>query len=542
MEDYHAQQLERHTPIVVMATGMGKSTVIAKLAADEFARGGRVLLLAHRRELLDQMLATIVAVAPGVVTAANMGVVQGVANQTDRAVVAATFQTLSRSPKRVDALGERTLVLVDEVHHSTAPSYIKVLEKLGVVDGRTKACGFTATATRADGTLGDVWDKVVFERGLMWAIDNGFLIKPHGLTVVHPDLELDKVKIVAGDYQARDLEKAMRASSESTVTAMMTHAADKRCIVFAAGVEHAYEITERLNEMEPHSALTVVGSMTRKEKDTVFDLFRRGSIKHMVTVQVLTEGADFPMCDCVVMARPTRSQVLYTQMVGRALRLHEDKESALVLDVAGTTQDMSLRTITCLVPSAEQQRVSPTSTDDPGQAPAPEPKVIRDRIGVVPMEETDLLATSPALWLTTKGGYRFLDLSDGCFVFVYPKAEDLTPGCAAKVGCTKVKVTAKHYWLLDKGIAPGNGTVEQAIEACELVAERWGGIPDRNAPWRQRPTPSEKQVNFALKLGVKDAKRMTKARLSDEISIALASRVIDPMVKAWEAQEGNTLP
>ena len=110
MENYHAQQLERHTPIVVMATGMGKSTVIAKLAADEFARGGRVLLLAHRRELLDQMLATIVAVAPGVVTAANMGVVQGQANQTDRAVVAATFQTLSRSPKRVDALGERTLV------------------------------------------------------------------------------------------------------------------------------------------------------------------------------------------------------------------------------------------------------------------------------------------------------------------------------------------------------------------------------------------------------------------------------------------------
>lgn len=506
----------RRTPVVVLPTGTGKSTVIASLAVESARRGLRVVMLAHRQELLDQMAASVAAVDP---SAPPVGIVQGERDNPTPAIVAASFQTLAANPSRLESLGRREVVLVDEMHHSTAMTYHGVLEDLGATDGRAWVCGFTATASRADGGLGQVWDTVVYERSLAWAIRSGYLVRPRGLTVVLPDLDLTEVTVRSGDYAPGELSEAMASSVGTTVAAMRTHAAGRRSIVFAAGVDHAEGLAAALTASGvPAGAVT--GAMSTEARAVVYDAFRSGELEAMVTVQVLTEGADFPMCDCVVMARPTRSQVLYSQMVGRAVRLYPGKDDALVLDLAGTVRDMSLVTLSSLDPDAPAARVSPTSVEDPGQEERPKRERV-ERIGPVALEDVDLLATSPATWLATPRGVRFLDCQDGTLVFLWPA----NPSGHATVGVMR-NPPAEGDGFDPDGPLP----LEAAVERAESIASAVGVLPSREAAWRKRGAPSDGQVRLARSLRVPDAERKTRARLSDDISTALAAARLDPYV------------
>ena len=517
--------LERYTPVVVLPTGTGKSTVIAKLATEARRLGLRVAMLAHRRELLDQMAASVSAVAP---TLPPVGIVQGERNAPEADVVAASFQTLVASPARLAELGRREVVLVDEMHHSAAETYKGVLDDLGVTkydtDRPVFACGFTATASRADGGLVDIWDKVVYEKSLSWAIKQGYLVTPRGLTVVLPDLDLSHVTVRAGDYAAGELEHVMQASVDTTVAAMLTHAAGRASIVFAAGVDHAEALADALTANGVRAA-AVTGAMSAEARAEVYAAFTEARLDAMVTVQVLTEGADFPRCDAVVMARPTRSQTLYSQMVGRAVRLYPGKDDALVLDLAGVTRDMSLVTLSDLTTEAHTARVSPTSTDDPGQdEPAPKPER-KQRIGVADLEHIDLLAVSPANWLVTAKGVRFLDVGNKALVFLWPPHPEGSH--EVMVGVVHTPPKPGDGWLYN-GYA---GELADAIEAAEHAAETYGQLPPRQAPWRNRATPSQAQINLAKGLGIADADDKTRARLSDDISTALATKRLDPFVK-----------
>lgn len=510
--EYWSAERERYTPVVVLPTGTGKSTVIAAIADKSASLGLGVLLLAHRRELLDQMVASVDAVAPG---RWSTGIVQGERDNPHADIVAASFQTLTSSPTRLESLGERRVVLVDEMHHSAAPTYASVLEALGVLDGRAFACGFTATASRADGGLGAIWDTVVMERSLSWAIKQGYLVKPEGLTVVLPDLDLSKVTVRAGDYAPGELSEVMSSSVETTVTAMLTHAADRRSIVFAAGVDHADELAHALTRHGVPAA-SVTGDMSTEDREAVYTAYRSGQLQAMVTVQVLTEGADFPACDCVVMARPTRSQTLYSQMVGRAVRLYPGKQSALVLDLAGTVRDMSLVTLSDLDADTSSKRVSPVSDADPGQDEPATPRERKQRIGVADLETIDLLATSPVNWLVTPGGVQFIDCAHGVLVFLWPAGPELY-----------------HVGLMHNPPAKSDGFIatdlpaERAKDLAETIGDREGILPDRSASWRQRSAPSESQIRLATALGVEQASDKTRARLSDDISIVKAAARLD---------------
>lgn len=509
--------------MVVLPTGTGKSTVIAKLATQARDMGLSVAMLAHRRELLDQMAASVGLVDP---SGAPVGLVQGERNQDPgAAIVAASFQTL-QSSKRLESIGRRDVVLVDEMHHSTAPTYMEVLNQLGVTSPDPArpvwACGFTATADRQDGGLGRVWDSVVYERSLVWAIQQGYLVRPHGLTVVLPDLDLSQVTVRAGDYAPGELEEAMSASTETTVVAMLTHARGRRSIVFAAGVDHAEELAGALTR-HGVTAAAVTGAMSTEEREDVYARYRSGALQAMVTVQVLTEGADFPMCDTVVMARPTRSQTLYSQMVGRAVRLYEGKTDALVLDLAGTVRDMSLITLSNLSPDLETKRVSVDSVEDPGQEQEPAKRERKERIGAIELEDWDLVAASvsEAAWLKTPGGIRFLDGQDGVMVFLWPQGQDLY----------SVGLMHSPAWPDTDGFVHADLPLEDALVLAEQTVTHYGKLPIRDAPWRRKGQPSEGQLRMARSLGIPDAEHKTRARLSDDISTALAAKRLDPYLK-----------
>lgn len=513
---------DRYTPIVVAATGLGKSSILAALAVKSRELGLRVAMLAHRRELLDQMAATVQAVDPA---GERVGIVQGERDDSDPAIVAASFQTLTTSPARLAELGRREVVLCDECHHAPSETYKRVFDDLGVttpdVDRQVFACGVTATASRADGGLGDVWDSIVFERSLAWAIREGYLVTPRGLTVVLPELDLTKVRVRAGDYAPGELSQAMEASVATTVQAMVSHSPDRRHIVFAAGVDHANALAQALSQAGIQAA-AVTGDMDTAAREEVYSRYRAGDLQSMVTVQVLTEGADFPMCDCVVMARPTRSHTLYTQMVGRAVRLHPGKEDALVLDLAGTVRDMSLVSVSDLGCDTPVKRVSPTSDEDPGQKQLAPPKPRRE--GVVELEDIDLLAGSNANWLSTPAGVRFLDCQDGVLVFLWPA--NPAPTDCVDVGIMHNPPRSTDGWHR-QGLS-----LEDATAAAEELAATAGTFPSRTAPWRRRSHPSQGQVRLAKTLGIPRAEHKTRARLSDDISQYMAAARLDPYVES----------
>ncbi|QGJ94163.1 DNA helicase [Corynebacterium phage EmiRose] len=507
--DYWGADRERYTPMVVMATGLGKSTLIARLAAEAASMGLRVVMLAHRGELLNQMLDTVEAVAPGEY---STGLVQGNSDEHGAQIVAASFQTMA-SPRRLASIGKRDVVLVDEAHHSMAPTYLEVLKGLGVGTPTTFACGFTATAQRTENDLGKLWDTIVFERSITWAIKNGYLSAPRGLVVVMPELDaLKDVTIRAGDFAPGELDGVMSASIETVVDAIETHAPDRRSIVFAPGVDSCLGLAEALTA-RGIPAGGVVGDMSRAAREEVYEAYRRGEIRVMVTVQVLTEGADFPMCDCVVIARPTKSQTLYSQMVGRALRLHAGKTDALVLDLAGTTLDKRLKTLSSLGTDTKPKRVSPVSDDDPGQEEPTEAPARIQREGAVQVLPIDLLASSSCTWLATHKGVPFIDIGGGAIVAAI---EDRGHIYAMALLKAKPPVIEGPY-----------PDLPAAMEEAERLGARYGTLPDNGARWRSKSAPSEAQKNMARSLGIDSPDKKTRARLSDDISIAMASAIID---------------
>jgi superfamily II DNA or RNA helicase len=524
-------------PAAVLATGLGKTCIFARMAAEHVAtEKTRVVILVHRDELADQTLDKLKQTEPSLF----MGKVKAKDDNIAADVMVCSVQTLARETRLhrlVDSqkvCGPIGLVIVDECHFAAAVSYRNILAALGCYSGMpgTRAVGFTATLARGDGQgLGDVWEDAVFERSPLWGMAHGYLTDVKSKIVDVDALHLGGVKTSKGDYQASDLGDAMMEAGGPQIIAKVLeeHAADRRSpIVFTPTVEMARAVAEALP-----SAAYVHGGTPRSERLEIYRRFRTGEVRTLVNCMVLTVGFDAPWADCAVIARPTKSQPLFVQMAGRVLRPSPTtgKRDALVLILAG--EGGSLCTLVDLEPGLEGKEVKDGETLADAYEREESRKSAKIPSGSLRFELThrdhDLFGRSEAYsWLRTRAGVQFIPLGGKGEVVLWPSRE-LEKWDVAYVppdGTVQNIRAGRSSWeRLHAGLDLGMAMAWAETEATD----RSGLNMTKSAAWRKKPA-SEKQVKVLRYLGIPAPDGLRAGLASNLIDVATASRKLDPFM------------
>ncbi|RME98662.1 MAG: DEAD/DEAH box helicase [Alphaproteobacteria bacterium] len=327
-------------PAVVLPTGSGKTHVIAELCRDAVQKwDGRVIVLAHVKELLEQAAGKLRAVAPDL----PIGVFSAGLGRRDIGY-AVTIAGIQSVYQRAHDLGPFDLVIVDEAHLIPPDGegmYRRFLTDARDVCAHQRVVGLTATPYRMKtGTIcapENVLHEVCFEAGVRELIVQGYLCplksRAGKATADTSDLHVRGGEFVAGELEDRMDEAGLVARACAEV---VTATRDRRAtLIFASGVRHGRHIARVLNERHGLECGFVCGETPTKERDELIDRFKSGNLHYLANVNVLTTGFDAPNVDCVAMLRPTMSPGLYYQMVGRGFRLAPGKTECLVLDFGG---------------------------------------------------------------------------------------------------------------------------------------------------------------------------------------------------------------
>lgn len=538
---------------VILPTGAGKTVVFSELIRRWLknpARRGRVLVLAHREELLDQAVRKLrdaLGAGPG---APRVGLVKGQQHNGVLAdAVVASVQTL-RNAKRRAQLRDVGLIVVDECHHATADSYRIILDHYGAFadDGSdgVRVVGCTATMSRGDkARLADIWPEIVYERDIAWMIRQGYLCGVRGIRVQVPDLDLRRVKRLAGDFSESALGEALEGSlaPEMIAKAYAEHAEGRQGILFAPTVSSAAVIGEAVAETGPAVRL-VHGAMATRERHAALDAFREGSVRVLASCMILTEGTDLPMAKVGIMARPTTVSALYVQMAGRVLRPYPGETRATLLDVCGVTSKHSLiapvdlfgKELDAVEVDDELLQIlcehcGVTGGHDPGCPTLPltldddldDAAGVDESVGLVgelEAVEVDLFHGSKSAWLRTYAGYWFLPAGRERYIAIVPGEDrstfDVVWMHAYRHGVSGWVARGVSELSYAQAFAEGNVTREEKM------------ITSRESSWRARRA-SEKTHAHAARIGLMLDPDVRGGEASDLIARHAASSRIDPV-------------
>jgi superfamily II DNA or RNA helicase len=319
--------------LVALPTGSGKTVVFSELA--RLARR-QVLVLAHREELLAQAHDKI---SRALGDASRVAIEQGERRAPPGAhVVVCSIRSL-REERLTRLLEGRDvgLVVYDECHHAAADDNLRVLRQLGAFAPHWTGTllGFTATTQRGDGQgLDGVFERIVYARSLPEMIADGYLAGLRGFRVA-TGADLTRLSGGGLDFAEDELAEAVDLEDRNALVARTIQelARDRRTIAFCVNVQHARNLARSLNVLGVPAGV-VHGAMPPEQRAAELATFRAGKTRVLTNVAVLTEGFDDPEVSCIAMARPTRSEGLYAQCVGRGTRLHPGKRDCLVLDFA----------------------------------------------------------------------------------------------------------------------------------------------------------------------------------------------------------------
>ena len=525
---YRAWEEEHRNVLVVAATGAGKTVIFLQIVNEvlQHRPNARFLIIAHRKELIDQPAERMRQFWPD--SADRVGIVMAETDEPQAQVVIATVQTL-QSRRRIDGIlahGQIDYLIIDEAHHSSAAGYLSVIETLREANPEMLHLGVTATPVRADGN-GLPYDVKAAHYGIKELVKSKFLAPPRWLAI-STAIDIGQVAINYGGSSGADFNQTQLKSVfeteqcfELVAESHKKYADGRKALAFTTSVEGAYRLAEAFNNAGIPAA-AADGTTDKKSRAEILKAFRRGEYDVLCNAALWTEGLDLPEVSCVHQVRPTRSDGLYLQMIGRALRLFPGKEDALILDYApadarnvvmmGDVLGVDVNKEVYIEEDAEEGEVIAGFTFDG------EIRWMEDSPMEIVSRQLDYLNLSPYRWQNTeKGGWSFLGLGPGRdntdrTLAISPAGDTMELWGVAK---REFEQWHKAYKLFE-------GTFEEVSAVADSYIEQWGNevLAAKKRTWRNG-LPSEGQLKYAKRLGI-NCIGMNRGDVADAITYKLA--------------------
>ena len=463
--------------LIVLPTGTGKTIVFSKIAEDRVRLGERVLILAHRGELLDQAADKLEK---------STGLRCSIEKAEDSCldswyrVTVGSVQSLQRQ-KRLDQFSSDYFnsIIVDEAHHCLSSGYQTVLQHFD----QANVLGVTATPDRGDmRNLGEYFDALAYEYTLPRAIKDGYLTPIKAMTIPLT-LDLTGVSMQNGDYKLGEIDTALDPYLYQIADEMLKNCADRKSVVFLPLIKTSQKFTQILNSKGFRAAEVNGNSDDRAQILADFDA---GKYNVLCNSMLLTEGWDCPSVDCIIPLRPTKVRSLYSQMVGRGTRLCDGKKDLLVLDFLWNTEKHELCHPANLICESAEVATKMTENIDTAGCPVDIMEAEKQAAEDVVAQREEALAKQLA-----EMRHRKKKLVDPLQFEMSIQAEDLanyTPSFGWEMGPPSGKQTATLEKL---GILPDE--IENAGKAKLLL--------DRLAFRREEGLTTPKQIRFLEQKG-----------------------------------------
>lgn len=411
LRDYQAEALAaiHATPctrqLVALPTGAGKTVLFATLTRD---RGPNALVIAHRTELITQAAERLECFYPG-----NVGILQADRRDLDAPVLVASVQTAPRHLAALRLRNDRTLI-IDEAHHAAAETYRHLVHALGFMAGNPDRLllGVTATPNRADGIgLDCVFEQISYQKSILDLMDSGYLVDLRGIHV-KTQTNLDTVRTTAGDFSTAELARAINTPERNRIIVeAFRDFGQVPAVAFCADIQHSLDLAEALTAAG-YRAAAVTGQTHPDERAATLAALAAGDLDVVTNCNVLTEGFDCAALRCLLMARPTKSAALYTQMIGRGTRLHPGKTEALVLEFNDSRPEVCTLAALTGLPVKDKESVKEAHQADRERlASKPAPEVL-----AVTVEPFELFRRSAFNWYQNDRGNWVLKTAAGYIV------------------------------------------------------------------------------------------------------------------------------
>lgn len=529
LEAYHRQP-HGGSALLVLPTGGGKTLVFAEIAR---RLGLTTLIIAHREELLTQAADKYRLVD----STAIIGQVGAGRHEWGTPVTVASVQTISR-PDHLNTLQRFNyqLVICDECHHAMAASYRAVLDMLP--DAFVVAV--TATPDRLDGqSIETLFGAPVFSASIVEMVARGYLCDLRAIAV-KTATDLSGVHTQAGDFKANELEEIVDTPerNERVVRAYLEHANGRQALCFAVTVAHAQHLADTFACFNVPSSV-VSGETPPEERRLRLSAYERGTLAVLCNVGVLTEGYDMPATSCIILARPTQSRALFTQMVGRGTRLAPGKRDCIILDVTDNCLKLRLHPVTLGAALGKDLKegesvIEATVREEEAMPGACEQRQRRTR---VTKRTQDLLLNllAPMDWQRDPDGVYWLEVGEQKHRITMTPSED-------REGTYTVKAALApgYQWQTWLTNAPLSWAQQHAESKAKLLEsrEKKRTRGDRTAPWREKPA-SLKQLETLHLWGIPHAEELTAGEASDLISQAGGVRLVDSTA-SWRAKPASS--
>lgn len=506
--------------ILSMSTGSGKTLVFSHLYERLKSRlDGKMLVVAHTEELISQAIEKLKSANPSLRIDKEMAEYKADPSQAE--IVVASVATLGRkNTSRLDRFNpdDFSTVIIDECHHSVSESYQNILKHFKVLEENTSKLllGFTATPMRSDGrALGQIYKKMAFVYSLRQAITDNWLAPVRGYRI-STKTDISNVSTAGGDFNKIELEATINTPerNKAIVEAWQKWGDSRPTLAFVAGVEHAKALSGAFKGAGVPSEAVWGDDPDRASK---LDTFRTGEIKVLSNCNVLTEGVDIPSISCVIIARPTQSSVLFTQMCGRGTRLYPGKKNCLILDMVDISDSHSLITLPMLMGLPGNLDLNGRGLVEAvelieemqEQNPAIDFSKLKTIDGIKHfIEEINLFEVRFPKEVESNSDFSWTKAVDGSFVMKVPKLPTDTTNW--KAGKVRIFQNLLDKWEIDgiidqKAFHGTRGSIEEAF-ACadQQIRERAPAsvvLVNRKAGWTTKPATKNQMTMLSRLYG-----------------------------------------